>query len=85
MTETGPAGSRVPFRVPRRPGLIGVPLPGLAMRIVSMESPGRELPAGEIGEIAIRGPNVFAGYLDDPAGTAWTRAACSRSWTAART
>lgn len=70
MTETGPAGSRVPFRVPRRPGLIGVPLPGLAMRIVSMEAPGRELPAGEIGEIAIRGPNVFAGYLDDPAGTA---------------
>ncbi|OYY13615.1 MAG: dicarboxylate--CoA ligase PimA [Rhizobiales bacterium 35-68-8] len=70
MTETGPAGSRVPFRVPRRPGLIGVPLPGLAMRIVSMEAPGRELPTGEIGEIAIRGPNVFAGYLDDPAGTA---------------
>lgn len=70
MTETAPAGSRVPFRVPRRPGLIGIPLPGLAMRIVSMETPGQELPVGDVGEIAIRGPNVFAGYLGDPQGTA---------------
>ncbi|WP_332118377.1 AMP-binding protein [Azorhizobium caulinodans] len=70
MTETGPAGSRVPFRVTRRPGLIGVPLPGLAMRIVAMDDPGRALPPGEVGEIAIRGPNVFAGYLGDEAGTA---------------
>lgn len=70
MTETAPAGSRVPFRVPRRPGLIGVPLPGLAMRIVSMDAPGQEMPVGEVGEIAIRGPNVFAGYLGDAQGTA---------------
>lgn len=70
MTETGPAGSRVPFEVARRPGLIGVPLPGLAMRIVAMEEPGRALPVGEVGEIAIRGPNVFKGYLGDEAGTA---------------
>ncbi|WP_238121479.1 MULTISPECIES: AMP-binding protein [unclassified Xanthobacter] len=70
MTETAPAGSRVPERVPRRPGLIGVPLPGLALRIVAMDDPARTLPVGEVGEIAIRGPNVFKGYLDDPAGTA---------------
>lgn len=70
MTETAPAGSRVPQRVPRRPGLIGVPLPGLALRIVDMDDAGREVPVGEVGEIAIKGPNVFAGYLGDEAGTA---------------
>lgn len=70
MTETGPAGSRVPYKVARRPGLIGIPLPGLALRIVSAEDPGRAMPAGEVGEIAIHGPNVFKGYLGDEAGTA---------------
>ena len=70
MTETGPAGSRVPFRVARRPGLIGIPLPGLTLRIVSSDDPGEALPPGEVGEIAIRGPNVFKGYLGDEAGTA---------------
>ncbi|MBA4789912.1 MAG: AMP-binding protein [Rhizobiales bacterium] len=69
MTETGPAGSRVPQRVPRRPGLIGVPLPGLALRVVDMDDAGRALPPGAVGEIAIRGPNVFKGYLGDAAGT----------------
>ncbi|WP_234052980.1 MULTISPECIES: AMP-binding protein [unclassified Xanthobacter] len=70
MTETAPAGSRVPFGVERRPGLIGIPLPGLALRIVAMDEPGRALATGEVGEIAIRGPNVFKGYLNDEAGTA---------------
>ena len=70
MTETGPAGSRVPYRTARRPGLIGVPLPGLAMRIVSTDDPAREVHPGEVGEIAIRGPNVFRGYLNDAAATA---------------
>lgn len=69
MTETAPAGSRVPAAVPRRPGLIGVPLPGLAMRIVGLEDASREMPVGDVGEIAIRGPNVFRGYLGDAAGT----------------
>lgn len=69
MTETGPAGSRVPFAVERRPGLIGIPLPGLSMRIVAMDAPGPALAPGAVGEIAIRGPNVFKGYLNDEAGT----------------
>jgi long-chain acyl-CoA synthetase len=70
MTEIAPAGARVPGDARLRPGLIGVPLPGITMKIVSLEPERDDFPPGEIGEIAIRGPNVFKGYLDDPAGTA---------------
>lgn len=73
MTETAPAGSRVPSAATPRPGLIGVPLPGLAMRIVAMDEPDRELPSGAVGEIAIKGPNVFKGYWGDAATAATFR------------
>ena len=66
MTETSPAGARVPVAVQPTPGLIGVPLPGVEMRIVALDDPGRPLPPDEIGEIAIRGPNVFQGYWNRP-------------------
>lgn len=69
MTETSPAGSRLPFRGPKRPGLIGLPLPGIEMRVVDLEDAGRALPPGEHGEIATRGPNVFAGYWKQPTAT----------------
>lgn len=69
MTETAPAGSRVPKDAKPRPGLIGIPLPGIDMKIVSLEPERDTFPPGEIGEIAIRGPNVFKGYLDDEAAT----------------
>ncbi|MFC3125530.1 AMP-binding protein [Pseudoroseomonas globiformis] len=70
MTETAPAGTRVPVGATPRPGLIGVPLPGVELRVVGLDDPGRELPAGEAGEIAIRGPNLFRGYWNKPAETA---------------
>lgn len=70
MTETAPAGSRVPRDAKPRPGLIGVPLPGISMKIVSLEPERDAFPPGEVGEIAIRGPNVFKGYLDDATATA---------------
>ncbi|MCB0045676.1 MAG: o-succinylbenzoate--CoA ligase [Caldilineaceae bacterium] len=50
-----------------KPGTAGKPLFPLAIRILN-ES-GEELEAGEIGEIAVRGPTVMQGYLDDPAAT----------------
>jgi long-chain acyl-CoA synthetase len=62
MTETCPAGTRIPPHAPRRAGLIGLPLPRFELRIVALDDPHRALPAGETGEIAVRGPNVFAGY-----------------------
>ncbi|MFC7734661.1 AMP-binding protein [Roseomonas sp. GCM10028921] len=70
MTETGPAGTRVPVGALPRPGIIGLPLPGLDLRIVALDDPSRPLPPGEVGEMAIRGPSVFAGYLNQPAETA---------------
>ncbi|GJE68011.1 Long-chain-fatty-acid--CoA ligase [Methylorubrum aminovorans] len=66
MTETAPAGTLLPRTAARRPGVIGVPFPGVAMRVVSLDDSSRPVAPGETGELAIRGPNVFAGYLDQP-------------------
>jgi long-chain acyl-CoA synthetase len=63
MTETSPAGTAVPpGAAAAKPGTIGLPLPGLEMKIVDLEDHETDLPVGETGEIAIRGPNVFIGY-----------------------
>ena len=70
MTETSPAGTRIPAGAAPAPGLIGIPLPGIDMIVVDRSDPGRWLPPGEIGELAVRGPNVFVGYWNQPAQTA---------------
>jgi malonyl-CoA/methylmalonyl-CoA synthetase len=50
-----------PFEGERKPGTVGRPFPGQEARVVDVET--REpLPDGEIGEIEVRGPNVFPGY-----------------------
>jgi len=49
---------------PRRGGTVGFPLPGVGVRV--HDETGRELPAGEIGGIEVRGPNVFKGYWRMP-------------------
>jgi long-chain acyl-CoA synthetase len=46
---------------------VGRPVPGVEVRIVS--EAGEPLAAGQAGEICVRGQNVMAGYLDDPAAT----------------
>jgi long-chain acyl-CoA synthetase len=70
MTEIAPAGTRVPHDTPMRPGLIGAPLPGIDMRVVALDDPSRPLGIGEVGELALRGPNVFSGYWNQPEATA---------------
>jgi acyl-[acyl-carrier-protein]-phospholipid O-acyltransferase/long-chain-fatty-acid--[acyl-carrier-protein] ligase len=52
-----------------KPGTIGHPLPGVLVRVVDPET-GVQRGAGEEGLILVRGPNVMAGYLGDPARTA---------------
>ncbi|MFC1407279.1 MULTISPECIES: AMP-binding protein [Streptacidiphilus] len=69
MTETGMNTSNPYADGPRRPGTVGRPLAGVSVRVVEPES-GRELPAGEVGGIEVRGPNVFAGYWELPEKTA---------------
>jgi long-chain acyl-CoA synthetase len=46
-------------------GTVGVPLPGTDARVVAVDDPTRELPDGEPGELAVRGPQVFHGYWND--------------------
>jgi malonyl-CoA/methylmalonyl-CoA synthetase len=53
----------------RIPGTVGYPLPGVSLRVVGGEGRG-ELPAGEVGEIEIKGPNLCAGYWRRPEATA---------------
>jgi malonyl-CoA/methylmalonyl-CoA synthetase len=64
MTETGMNCSN-PLHGERRIGSVGLPLPGVEVRIVNSEN-GETLPDGEIGDVQLRGPNVFKGYWRQP-------------------
>ncbi len=67
MTETG-MNLTNPYDGERRPGTVGGPFLGQEARVVGVES--REpLSAGEVGEIEVRGPHVFAGYWERPDAT----------------
>ena len=61
-TESGLDVSNV-YEGPRKPGAVGIPLPGVEMRVV--DSKGGELDAGADGEVVVRGPQVLAGYWGD--------------------
>ncbi len=67
MTETNMNTSN-PYAGERRPGTVGLPLPGIDLRIC--DTAGKAVPTGEIGTIEVRGPNVFAGYWGMPEKTA---------------
>ncbi len=68
MTETNMNTSN-PYRGERRAGTVGFPLPGVDVRITDVETE-KVLPAGEVGHIEVRGPNVFKGYWQMPEKTA---------------
>lgn len=68
MTETNMNTSN-PYSGERRAGTVGFPLPGVELKITDSKT-GETLPQGEIGEIEVRGPNVFKGYWQMPEKTA---------------
>jgi len=68
MTETNMNTSN-PYDGERRPGTVGFPLPGVELNITDPEH-GTILPQGEVGQIELRGPNVFKGYWQMPEKTA---------------
>jgi malonyl-CoA/methylmalonyl-CoA synthetase len=68
MTETNMNTSN-PYDGDRRAGTVGFPLPGVELKITDPAT-GATLPQGEIGQIEVRGPNVFKGYWQMPDKTA---------------
>ncbi len=68
MTETNMNTSN-PYDGERRAGTVGLPLPGVELRIVDPESGARVAP-GEVGIIEVKGRNVFRGYWNMPEKTA---------------
>ena len=68
MTETNMNTSN-PYDGERRAGTVGFPLPGVELKITDPAT-GDTVPTGEIGQIEVRGPNVFKGYWQMPEKTA---------------
>jgi malonyl-CoA/methylmalonyl-CoA synthetase len=68
MTETNMNTSN-PYDGERRAGTVGFPLPGVELKITDPET-GATLPDGAVGQIEVRGPNVFKGYWQMPEKTA---------------
>jgi len=75
LTEAGPMVSfNDPMRE-RKAGSIGLPLPGVDIRIV--DEKGVEVRPGQVGEILVQGPGLMKGYLNKPEAT---RAALADGW-----
>jgi len=68
LSETSPSASCNPVTSTEYTGTIGVPLPSTLMKCI--DDDGREVPMGQPGEIAIKGPQVMAGYWQRPDETA---------------
>ena len=68
LSETSPVVSCNPTTATAYSGSIGLPVPNTELQLVDDE--GREVPLGQPGEIAVRGPQVMAGYWQRPQETA---------------
>lgn len=70
LTEASPITHINPLNGLQKPGSIGLPLPSTEARLVDLRTGKRPATAGQIGELAIRGPQVMLGYWQDPKATA---------------
>lgn len=67
LTEASPVTHANPLEGVRKIGSIGIPVPNTDARIVDLVS-GEALPAGQIGELMVKGPQVMQGYLGSEGG-----------------
>jgi long-chain acyl-CoA synthetase len=69
ITEASPITHANPLDGLRKVGSIGIPLPSTEARIMDLKSGRKPMPEGQIGELAVRGPQVMMGYWKNPAAT----------------
>lgn len=69
-THLVPLGLRAPVDPATGALSIGLPIPGHLAKIVDLEDRSKELPPGEVGELAVKGPGVVPGYWNKPQETA---------------
>lgn len=68
LTEASPSVASSAMAAAPRAGSVGLPLPEVELRLV--DGDGHDVEPGDPGEVWVRGPNVFAGYWQDPEATA---------------
>jgi long-chain acyl-CoA synthetase len=68
VTECSPTISMTRPESPRKDTSVGTVFPGVEVKFIG--SDGREVPAGEVGELRVRGPNIMKGYYRAPEETA---------------
>lgn len=66
QSEAGPVISFNPLHGVRKPGSVGIAVPGTEVQVVDLEQGTRPLPVGDKGEIRLRGPQVMQGYRNLP-------------------
>lgn len=72
LSEASPVTHCNPLMGERKPGSIGIPYPGTECKLVDIETGENEVPAGEAGELIVKGPQVMKGYWNRPDDTAET-------------
>jgi long-chain acyl-CoA synthetase len=78
LTEASPVTHANPIQGMRKMGSIGIPFPSTEACVVDLVRGRKEVPVGQIGELAVRGPQVMQGYWKDPKATA--RALTDDGW-----
>ncbi|MCW5646132.1 MAG: long-chain fatty acid--CoA ligase [Sphingopyxis sp.] len=66
LTESSGVVATNPYDGPVRPGTIGQPVPATHIRLLDKEDPTKDAPAGEPGELAVKGPQIMQGYWNRP-------------------
>jgi long-chain acyl-CoA synthetase len=69
-THATPLGARAPVDPASGALSVGVPIPNCDAKVISLDDPAVELPPGEAGELALKGPMIFTGYWNKPEETA---------------